>query len=343
MNYYETLGLSKEATEEEIKKAYRKLAIKYHPDKNPDNKGAEEEFKKVAEAYSILSDADKKKRYDTFGTADANNRGGFNGGGFGFDMSDIFSQFGDMFGQQQRRQKRGQDLRVKVNVNLSEILNGCDKKLKFNRNIPCNDCSGRGGADIRSCVMCGGSGQQVKTQSTPFGRVNQAYTCSSCHGTGENIINKCKSCSGNGVKVSEETIEIRIPAGVYGGLVLNMKGMGNYAASSTAGDLHIMVEEEKHKKIQRNGNDLLIDEWISIPDAILGCECVIDGVDTQFKVTVESGVESGKMYRLPGHGLPDVNHGNRGDFYVKINVKIPKGLSDKEIEIIKSLKDSKNF
>jgi molecular chaperone DnaJ len=341
MNYYETLGLKKGATEDEIKKSYRKLAIKYHPDKNPDNKEAEEKFKQVAEAYSVLSDPEKKQNYDTFGTADGRS-GGFGGG---FDMGDIFSQFGDIFGQQRGRQqqRKGQGLRVKVTVDLSDILNGCEKKIKYNRNTPCNDCSGRGGSDIRACVMCGGSGQQVKVQSTPYGRINQAYTCSSCSGTGENIINKCKTCVGSGVKSVTETIDIRIPPGVYNGLMLSMAGYGNYAANAAAGDLQILIEEEKHPTIKRNGNDLMVEEYISIPDAILGCELLIDGVESQFKVTVENGIESGKLYRLPGKGLPDVNYGNRGDFYVKVNVKIPKNLSDEEIEIVKSLKSSKGF
>lgn len=343
MNYYETLGLAKGASEDDIKKAYRKLAVKYHPDKNDGDKESEEKFKEINEAYSVLSDPEKKKNFDTFGSPDGRG-GGFGGGGF--NMDDIFSQFGDIFGNrgQQSRQRRGSDLRTRVVVNLSEVMNGVDKKIKYNRSVPCDDCRGIGGTDLRQCVMCNGSGQQSKVQNTPFGQIRQAYTCTGCQGTGQTVTHKCKTCSGQGTKVKEEIVDVHIPAGIYSGLVLNMSNMGNYMANAVAGDLHIMIEEERHPTINRNGSDLMVEKWISIPDAILGTELQIDSVDSQFKITVEQGVESGKIYRLSGRGLPDVNHGGRkGDFYVKINVKIPKTLNDNEKKIVESLKGSTNF
>ncbi|MGE0076875.1 MAG: molecular chaperone DnaJ [Bacteroidales bacterium] len=361
-DFYEILGVSRSASKEEIKKAYRQKAIQFHPDKNPGDKDAEDKFKEAAEAYEVLSDDNKRARYDQFGHAGMSNSGG---GGFSHDwnIDDIFSQFGDIFGghfgsfggfggfggggRSGRRVARGTDLRVKVKLNYSEIANGVEKKIKVNKYVTCKECDGtgaEGSSGHTTCSACRGSGRVTQVVNSIFGQVQQTVACPTCGGEGKVVTHKCKACSGEGVVRDSEVITIKIPAGVAEGMQLNVSGKGNSARrGGIPGDLLVMIEEEKHPELIRDGNDLIYNLSISIPDAILGAPIEIPTIDGKVKIKVEPGTQPGKILRLRGKGLPEVNSYNRGDLLVAINVYIPKNLSKDEKTTIEKLSKSSSF
>jgi molecular chaperone DnaJ len=353
-DYYETLGVSKGASEEEIKKAYRKLAIKYHPDKNPDDKTAEDKFKEAAEAYEVLSNSEKRQRYDQFGHAGV---GGSAGGGFGgMNMDDIFSQFGDIFGGafggfsggggRGRRVARGTNLRVKVKLTLAEIANGVEKKIKVNKHVACKTCSGSGAKNgqFDTCKTCNGTGAITRVQQTILGAMQTQSTCGVCNGEGRVIKDKCNTCHGDGLVREEEVININIPAGVAEGMQLSMNGKGNAAPrGGINGDLLIVIEEEEHPDLKREGNHLIYSLSIGFPDAALGTSVEIPTIEAKAKIKIEPGTQSGKVLRLKGKGLPDVNSYGRGDLLVEISVYTPSMISPEERKILENLKLSKNF
>jgi molecular chaperone DnaJ len=336
-DFYEILGLTKNASEDEIKKAYRKLAIKYHPDKNPDDKAAEEKFKEAAEAYEVLSNPEKRQRYNQYGHAGVGGASGGGGGyGGGMNMDDIFSQFGDIFGGGGgfggfggssrgggRRVVRGSNLRVKVKLNLQEIAKGVEKKLKVNKFVNCNTCKGSGAKNgtFDTCKLCNGSGVQVRTQQTFLGAMQTQTTCSGCNGEGKTVKDKCNTCHGDGIVRAEEVISINIPAGVAEGMQLSVGGKGNAAPrGGINGDLLVLIEEEEHPELKRDGSNLFYDSYVNFADAALGTSIEIPTVDAKVKIKIEPGTQSGKVLRLKGKGLPDVNSYGTGDLLVNINV-----------------------
>jgi molecular chaperone DnaJ len=357
-DYYEVLGLQKGADEQEIKKAYRQMALKHHPDKNPGNAEAEEKFKEAAEAYDVLSNPEKKRKYDQFGHAGANGYSGFGGGGMS--MEDIFSQFGDIFGSafggfgfgesrgnRGRRVNRGSNLRVKVKLSLEEIAHGVEKKIKVSKYVPCSSCSGsgaKGGASYSSCNTCGGRGHVTRVTSTFLGQMQTTSTCPQCAGEGQTITDKCTSCYGEGVVKGEEVITLKIPAGVAEGMQLTVSGKGNAGArNGMAGDLVVLIEEIEHPELKRDGNNLLYELFISFPDAVLGTTAEIPTVDGRARVKIEPGTHSGKVIRLKGKGLPSVNTYGNGDLFVSIQVWTPQTLSKEEKAMIQKLSDADNF
>ena len=355
-DFYEILGVSKSASEEEIKKAYRKLAIKYHPDKNPDDKAAEEKFKEAAEAYEVLSNAEKRQRYDQFGHAGMGGAAGGGAYGGGMNMDDIFSQFGDIFGGAfgfggggnggGRRVNRGSNLRVKVKLNLNEIAHGVEKKLKVNKQVACHTCKGSGAknGNYDSCKICNGTGVQTRVQQTILGAMKTQTTCSSCHGEGKIIKDKCGTCHGDGVVRGEEVISVNIPAGVAEGMQLSMSGKGNAAhRGGINGDLLIVIEEEEHPELKRDGNNLIYHAFISFPEAALGTQVEIPTIDGKVKIKIDPGTQSGKILRLKGKGVPDINGYGKGDLLVDVNIHIPSTLSADEKKMMEQLKESKNF
>ena len=359
-DYYEVLGVSKSADATEIKKAYRKLALKYHPDKNPGDKEAEEKFKEAAEAYDVLSNEEKRRRYDQFGHAGV---GGAGQGGFGGGMSmdDIFSQFGDIFGsfggfsgfggfgggRSARRVNRGTNLRVKVKMNLQEIATGIEKKIKVKKYVACQHCNGTGAKDGKSystCSTCKGSGQVTRVQNTILGAMQTTSTCPTCEGEGKIINEKCTFCNGEGVLMSEEVISINIPAGVGEGMQLSLSGKGNAARrGGVNGDLIVLIEEEEHPELVRDGNDLLYNVFIGYPEAVLGETVEIPTIEGKVKVRIEAGTQPGKILRLRGKGLPDVNGYGKGDLLAKVNVWIPKNLSKDEKKLVEKMKEAEGF
>ena len=359
-DYYEVLGVSKSADATEIKKAYRKLALKYHPDKNPGDKEAEEKFKEAAEAYDVLSNEEKKRRYDQFGHAGG---GGAGQGGFGGGMSmdDIFSQFGDIFGsfggfsgfggfgggRSARRVNRGTNLRVKVKMHLQEIATGIEKKIKVKKYVACQHCNGTGAKDGKSystCSTCKGSGQVTRVQNTILGAMQTTSTCPTCEGEGKIINEKCTFCNGEGVLMSEEVISINIPAGVGEGMQLSLSGKGNAARrGGVNGDLIVLIEEEEHPELVRDGNDLLYNVFIGYPEAVLGETVEIPTIEGKVKVKIEAGTQPGKILRLRGKGLPDVNGYGKGDLLAKVNVWIPKNLSKDERKLVEKMKEAEGF
>jgi molecular chaperone DnaJ len=359
-DYYEILGIQRDASMDEIKKAYRKMAIKYHPDKNPGDKSSEDHFKEAAEAYEVLSDDNKRARYDQFGHAgmNGNSGGGFSGGGM--NIEDIFSQFGDIFGghfggfggfggsgRSSRRVNKGSDLRVKVKLNLQEIANGVEKKLKVNKYVTCKSCSGSGaagGSSHSTCSSCRGSGYVTRVTNTMLGQMQSTSPCPTCNGEGKIITNKCTSCSGEGVVRDDEVISVKIPAGVAEGMQMSVSGRGNAARrGGVNGDLLVMIEEEKNPDLIRDGNDLIYNLYLSFPDATLGVPIEIPTVDGKVKIKIDPGTQPGRVLRLRGKGIPDVNGYGKGDLLVTINVWVPKSLSKEEKAMIEKMAKSQNF
>ena len=360
-DYYEVLGVDRNASASDIKKAYRKLAIQYHPDKNPDNKEAEEKFKEAAEAYSVLSDTDKRARYDQFGfegVSGAGGGGGFNGAGM--DINDIFSMFGDIFGGRGGfggfggfggssagpAKHRGSDQRVKVKLTLQEIANGVTKKFKLKKYVPCSHCNGSGAENgaVETCPDCKGTGRVVRTQQSFFGMMRSEVACPRCNGQGKIIKNKCQHCNGEGIVMGEEIVEVNIPAGVYEGMQLSMRGKGNAGKfNGIPGDLLILVEEEKHPTLVRDENDLIYSLLLDIPTATLGGFAEIPTIDGKAKVTIDPGTQPGKVLRLRGKGLPSLNGYGKGDIVVNISVYIPETLSKDEKKTIEGFRNSENF
>ncbi|MCD8185319.1 MAG: molecular chaperone DnaJ [Rikenellaceae bacterium] len=363
-DYYEVLGVSKDASADEIKKAYRKAAIKYHPDKNPGDAEAEEKFKEAAEAYDVLSSPDKKARYDQFGHAGmsgaAGGGGGFEGFGGGFTMEDIFGRFGDIFGghfggfsgfsgaqQGGKRVNRGSDLRIKVKLSLKEIVNGTEKKLKINKLIACDVCNGTEAKNpdaYKTCPTCNGSGYVTQVVNTFFGATQTTQVCPTCHGEGKVITEPCEKCKGEGVVKGEEVATIKIPPGVGEGMQLTVAGKGNAARhGGVNGNLLVLIEEENDPNFTRDGNDLIYSLNISVPQAILGDSVEIPTVDAKAKIKIEPGTPTGKVLRLKGKGIPDVNGYGKGDLLVIVNVYIPKSLTSEEKKLVEKLKDAKSF
>ena len=357
-DYYEVLGVSKNASLDEIKKAYRQKAIQYHPDKNPGDKEAEEKFKEAAEAYDILGDEQKRSRYDQFGHAGVGSasQGGFGGG---MTMDDIFAQFGDLIGghfgsftgfgggESARATYRGSDLRVKVKLTLKEITSGVEKKIKVSKYISCSKCNGSGaenGKAYSTCSTCKGNGFVIRIANTLLGQMQTRSTCPSCNGEGKTITKKCPECNGEGVIRSEEIITFNIPAGVAAGMQLSMRGKGNAARrGGVNGDLLIVIEEEKHPELIRDDNDLVYNLLLTISQAILGDSVEVPIVDGKVKVKIDPGTQPGKVLRLRNKGLPSLNSYGTGDLLVNIAVYIPENLSPAEKEKIKALAASENL
>lgn len=362
-DYYEVLGVAKSAGADEIKKAYRKIAMQYHPDRNPGDAAAEEKFKEAAEAYDVLSDADKKARYDRFGHA---GMGGAAGGGGrgpgGMNMEDIFQNFGDIFGDDMfgsffgggggrsggpRRGNRGANLRVKLKLNFAEIAAGANKKIKVKKYVYCNTCNGSGAKDtasVQSCGTCGGSGQVRRVQSTFLGQMQTVTTCPTCNGEGSQIKNKCTACKGEGRVYGEETINIDIPAGVYDGMQLSMSGAGNAGErGGPNGDLLILIEEEKHPQLKRNELDVIYYLYLSFPDVVNGTQVEVPTIDGKAKIKIPAGTQSGKIFRLKGKGFPAFQSYEKGDQLVEVNVWTPQTLTAEEKAAVEKLAKSPNF
>ena len=365
-DYYDILGVTRSSNADEIKKAYRKMAIKYHPDKNPGDKASEENFKEAAEAYEVLSNAEKKRRYDQFGHAggaSSPNGGGYGGGHM--NMEDIFSQFGDIFGggtggspfdsffggQQQtrggRRASRGSNLRIKVKLSLEEIAKGVEKKVKVNKQVVCDTCDGSGAKDkssFNTCNTCNGSGAVRRVTNTILGQMQTTSTCPTCNGEGSQITSKCTVCNGDGLIRGEETISINIPAGVSEGMQLSMSGKGNAAPrGGIPGDLIILIEETPHDSLKREGNNVICDLHISFIDATIGASVEVPTIDGKAKIKIDSGTQGGKILRLKGKGIPEVNSYHKGDQLIYVNIWTPKELSKDEYEILDRLRQSPNF
>ena len=362
-DYYEVLGVAKGASDDEIKKAYKKLARKYHPDLNPDNKEAEEKFKEAAEAYDVLSNPDKRARYDQFGHAGMNGAagggaGGFGGFGGGFSMEDIFSQFGDIFGGHfgggfrssgggGRRVNRGSDIRVRVKLTLAEIAAGVTKKLKITKTVACDKCGGTGARDSNSyatCATCNGTGYVTRVENTFFGRMQSQGVCPTCGGTGKVISAPCDKCKGEGTQRGSEVVEIAIPAGVGEGMVLTVAGKGNAPRhGGVNGDLQVVIEEEAHPELLRDGNDLIHNLNIPVTTAILGGTVEVPTVDGRAKIKIAPGTHAGKVLRLGGKGLPDVNGYGRGDILVVVDLTIPSKLNAEERRLVEELSRQPDF
>ena len=367
-DYYEILGVAKSASADEIKKAYRKVAMQFHPDRNPGDKSAEDKFKEAAEAYEVLSDQEKKAQYDRYGHAGVNSRGGFGGGqGQGMNMDDIFSNFGDIFGDdifgsffgggggggRQRsaggksRGTRGSNLRIKLKMNYEEIAKGASKTVKVKKYTGCTSCGGSGAKDkssVQSCGPCGGSGQVRKVTNTFLGQMQTVGTCPTCNGEGSTITSKCTSCKGEGRVYTEETISIDIPAGVQDGMQLSLSGKGNTGERGGApGDLIVLIEEEPHAELQRDSLNVIFDMHISFPDAVFGANLEVPTIDGRAKIKIPPGTQSGKIFRLKGKGFPSINSYEKGDQLIHVNVWTPQELSADEKVMVEKMKDSKNF
>jgi molecular chaperone DnaJ len=362
-DYYEVLGVSKGASTDEIKKAYRKVAMQYHPDRNPGDKAAEEKFKEAAEAYEVLSDADKKAQYDRYGHAGVSGagRGGFGGGGM--NMDDIFSQFGDVFGDdlfgsffgggqrrgggQRSRGVRGSNLRVKLKLTYEEIAKGVTKNIKVKKYVGCNTCGGSGAKDkgsVQTCSSCGGSGQVRRVQNTFLGQMQTVTTCPTCNGEGTQVTAKCTNCKGEGRVYAEETVSIDIPAGVQEGMQMNVSGRGNAGErGGLAGDLIVLIEEEPHKELQREGLNVAYELHLSFTDAVFGTQVEVPTIDGRAKIKIPAGTQSGKIFRLKGKGFPAVNAYEKGDQLIQVSIWTPQHLSSEEKSALEKLSNSQNF
>lgn len=361
-DYYEVLEVPRNASAEEIKKAYRKKAIQYHPDKNPGDKASEEKFKEAAEAYEVLSDENKRARYDQFGHAGVGSSASSGFGGGGMSMDDIFSQFGDIFGghfgrfggfggfgssQRGRRVNRGSDLRVKVKLTLKEILNGVEKKIKVKKYVSCSHCDGNGsenGNSVSTCTTCNGSGVVTRVANTILGQMQTSSTCPTCNGDGKTITKKCSNCNGEGIVREEEVISIKIPAGVAEGMQLSMSGKGNAARrGGVNGDLLIVIEEEEDPNLIRDENDVIYNLFLSFPTAALGGTVEVPTIDGIAKVKIDPGTQPGKVLRLRNKGLPTVNGYGKGDQLIHVNVYVPENLSAKERKQMEEFEKSESF
>ncbi|HUB62654.1 MAG TPA: molecular chaperone DnaJ [Puia sp.] len=358
-DYYEVLGLSKGASAEEIKKAYRKVAMQYHPDRNPGDKAAEEKFKEAAEAYEVLSDTDKRAQYDRYGHAGLSNNG--RGPGGGMNMDDIFSQFGDIFGDDlfgsffggrrggtsRSRGVRGSNLRVKIKLNYEEIAKGVTKNIKVKKYVSCTTCSGTGAKDrssIQTCSTCGGSGQVRRVSNTFLGQMQTVTTCPTCNGEGSIVTAKCSVCKGEGRVYGEETVTLDIPAGVQEGMQLSVGGRGNAGErGGSPGDLIILIEEEQHPELHRDGLNVAYELHISFMDAVFGLQAEVPTIDGKAKIKIPPGTQSGKIFRLKGKGFPGVNSYEKGDQLIHVNVWTPQHVTPEEKDLLDKLSDSPNF
>jgi molecular chaperone DnaJ len=344
-DYYEILEVSKNATKDEIKKAYRKQALKFHPDRNPDDKASEEKFKEAAEAYEVLGDEQKRARYDQYGHAGVGNASGGGFGGDGMTMEDIFSHFGDIFGghfggfgfgggggSRGQRVSKGANLRVKVKLTLEEIANGVEKKIKVNKYVSCSSCKGTGaasGSSHSTCSTCRGSGMVTRVQNTFLGQMQTSSACPTCGGEGKIITHKCTKCYGVGIVKEDDVITINVPAGVAEGMQMTVQGKGNAARrGGVNGDLIVIFAEEQHPELARDGNDLYYSLYVNFAEASLGATVEIPTLDGKVKIKIDAGTQPGKLLRLKGKGLPEVNSYGRGDLLVHVNVWIPKDLSN---------------
>jgi len=343
-DYYKILEVDRSASLDEIKKSYRKLAMKYHPDKNPDDKQSEDKFKECAEAFEILSDPEKKQQYDRFGSSSGNNP--FGGGrGHGFNMEDIFSQFGDIFGggfSGRSRSRKGPDLRVKVDLTINEIISGTNKKIKFTRQDKCKTCDGRGGKDMSTCGPCNGSGHRSMVQQTPFGTVRQTVVCTMCSGEGKVSREPCKSCHGMGTSPKQEVIEIQIPKGAVEGTHMSMPSYGSWIKGGDFGDLQIFVEEIPDPNFKREDNNLIYEQEISVIDAILGRDFKIKTPHGDVSFTISPGTTHGKSIKISGKGVP-IHNWHLGDMYIRISIRIPKNISKDQRDLLINLRNQDNF
>lgn len=367
-DYYEILGVSKSASADEIKKAYRKVAMQFHPDRNHGDKAAEEKFKEAAEAYEVLSDTDKRAQYDRFGhQAFSGGRG--NGGGFsgGMNTDDIFSQFGDIFGDEspfgsffgggggggrrssgtRTRGVRGSNLRIKIKLNYEEMAKGASKTVKVKKYVLCTTCTGSGAKDKNSsqtCGTCGGSGQVKRVQNTFLGQMQTVTTCPTCNGEGSTITNKCTACKGEGRVYGEETVTIDIPAGVQEGMQLSLNGKGNAGErGGSNGDLIVLIEEEAHEHLHRDGLNVAFDLHISFPEAVFGTQIEVPTIDGKAKIKIPPGTQSGKIFRLKGKGFPSVNSYEKGDQLIHVNVWTPQHVTGEEKDMLEKMQASNNF
>jgi len=360
-DYYEILSVTKGAAVDEIKKSYRKVAMQFHPDRNPGDKSAEEKFKEAAEAYEVLSDADKRAQYDRYGHAGlSNGRGGFSGGNM--NMEDIFSQFGDILGDDifgsffgggrrggggKARGIKGSNLRIKIKLDFEEIAKGVSKNIKVKKYVGCATCNGTGAKDrgsVQTCSTCGGSGQVRRVSNTFLGQMQTVTTCPACNGEGTLITAKCASCKGEGRVYGEETVTIDIPAGVQEGMQLSVGGKGNAGErGGPAGDLIVLIEEEQHEQLHRDGLNVAFELYISITDAVFGIQLEIPTIDGKAKIKIPAGTHSGKIFRLKGKGFPSVNSYEKGDQLVHVNVWTPQHLSPEEKTMMEKLNNSPNF
>ncbi|MDP4852747.1 MAG: molecular chaperone DnaJ [Saprospiraceae bacterium] len=360
-DYYEVLGVSKSADAAELKKAYRKLAVQYHPDRNPDDKIAEDKFKEAAEAYEVLSDPDKKAKYDRYGHAAVDGQGGFSGGGM--TMDDIFSQFGDVFGDSgfgsffggggggaasgRQRGQKGTNLRIKVSLTLEEIAHGVHKKIKVKKEVACNSCNGSGAKDsssVKVCNTCGGNGVVRQVRNTFLGQMQTTVTCPTCNGSGKIISSFCGGCKGSGTSHGEETIDIDIPAGVESGMQLSMRSRGNAGQKGgPAGDLIINIEEKEHEFLQRDGQNILFEQFLSFADASIGTQVEVPTLDGKVRIKIPPGTQSGKIFRLQDKGLPTVQGYGKGDQLIHVNVWTPKKLTQEERDLLEKMRTMPNF
>ena len=354
-DYYEVLGVDKNATAEEIKKAYRKKAIEFHPDKNPDNKDAEEKFKEAAEAYDVLSTPDKRQRYDKHGHAGMGSAGG--GGGYGFSMEDIFSNFGDIFGSSffsgfsgggaGHSTTYGSDIRIRVKLTLKEIAHGTEKKIRVKKEVVCRSCNGSGAKDknsVTTCPACRGSGQITHVVNTMLGPLQSTTACRRCRGEGRIVTEVCPACRGAGTQSGEEEVSFKVPAGVAQGMQLTINGKGNAAPrGGENGDLLVLMEEEPHPALVRDGNNLIYTLCVNFADAALGTEVEIPTVDGKAKITIKEGTQPGSILRLRGKGLPSVSRAGVGDLLVYVNIWVPKELSKEDKKILAKLRTTPSF